>query len=226
MGLNLSVGILANPDLDDAEVAVFRSSFAAVNRVLTTHGIAPHVEPEDCEIWDADMGGYSSVHRLRRIAAHLDSGAALPPPGDISSAHDPVVEAYGDDPEAPRPSFLRRLLRKPPRFARGFDHLLFHSDAEGFYLPIDFADVIFAPDGADVPGCMIGSVPRLRAELDRLALALDIPDHLDPESLDLGAAQSADGPRWARYARETHACVTLRDGCRHAMSAGAALVFV
>ncbi len=43
-------------------------------------------------------------------------------------------------------------------------HLLCHSDAEGFYLPIDFQQILFDESG-QIAGQMVGSSYRLRDEL-------------------------------------------------------------
>jgi hypothetical protein len=61
-------------------------------------------------------------------------------------------------------------------YRRQASHLLTHSDAEGFYLPIDFKDVLF-DRGEGVPGEMIGSSNRLVEELVFVAPALGIELH-------------------------------------------------
>jgi hypothetical protein len=230
MGLALEVGILADLGENDPEGAeAFQSYFARLNEHLLALGMKPHDEPTKCEVWSGEMYGYSGLHYLRRLAAHIDSTGKLPSPGDDSSSHDPLLEAYFSEITGGAPPFLGRLFRKRPTFKRHFDHLIVHSDAEGFYLPAEFTDVILAPQAAGIPGGMVGSVPCLLAELNRLALALEIPDELDSASDELWEAPDSQGEgdlTWQRYGVESFSCVTLREGCRHAMKTGAALVFV
>jgi hypothetical protein len=75
---------------------------------------------------------------------------------------------------------------------------------------------------------MVGSTPRLLAELERVASALAIPETLTADSEELWAV--ADGPTakgelWRLYGRESFGCVVLLEGCRKSMATGAALVF-
>lgn len=53
-------------------------------------------------------------------------------------------------------------------------HLLCHSDAEGFYVPIDFEDVIVDNEDRELPGGLLGSTQRLMAELVTVAPTLGI----------------------------------------------------
>lgn len=93
---------------------------------------------------------------------------------------------------------LARLFGSAPEFRREFDHLIVHSDAQGYYLPIEFDEVLFPPSDLAIPGGMVGSAQRL-----------PIPD----------------GETWQRYGRESFGCVALREGCRIAIASGAALAF-
>lgn len=229
MGLSLEVGILADLREHDPEGAeVFEGFFEYAGAVLHKHRLPQHAEPRDCEVWSAQMYGYSGLHYLRRIAAHLDAGLAMPPPGDQDSSDDPILQAYFQDVVGQGPGLLKRLVKGLPRFSRSFDHLIVHSDAEGFYLPMDFPDVLLDEDDQQLPGGMLGSVPRLARELDRLASALGIPDHLHAEAEELWAAADAQGSgteTWQRYGIESFSCVVLREACQKSLASGAALVF-
>jgi hypothetical protein len=228
MGLALEVGILVDLEEHDPEGrAFYEASFAATNELLRAAGLPPHDEPTDCEVWSAEMFGYSGLHYLRRVAVHLDAGNDLPQPGAEETLDDPLIERHLDDYLGKGTGLLGRLSRKRPRFARGFDHLLVHSDTEGFYLPQDFDQVLIDPE-QHVPGGMLGSTPRLLAELDRLASRLEIPDALDAESDALWQAAESQGEGdavWERFGMESYACVVLREGCRRSLATGAALVF-
>lgn len=139
MGLSLCVGIFADLEKGDSEAAEdFAEYFAFVGTLLEEAGLPRHVEPSDGEAWGAQMYGYSGLHYLRRIAAHLDAGLPLPPPGDDKSSGDPVLKAYFADALSQKPGWMQRPIEKQPRFARSFDHLIVHGDAEGFCLPQNF----------------------------------------------------------------------------------------
>src|SRR3970040_125744 len=161
MGLALSVGLLSDLKKNDPEgSATFSSYFGEVNKLLTANNLPSHVEPDGVAPWDAEMFGYSGLHYLRRLAAYVDSGLELPPPGNADSSDDERLAAYFGHVTGEQPGMFKSLLRKVPRFRREFDHLIVHSDAEGFYLPLDFPDVLIANDGLQIPGGMVGSTPR------------------------------------------------------------------
>jgi hypothetical protein len=142
MGLGLEVGYLADllaSGVDGAEG--FRESMAQLNCYLASVGLPLHQEPENCEVFSCDMHGYSGLHYLRRIAAYRDLRGMIPPPGGKNEdvANDAVVEEWYQLAATPpkRPGFFQRLLGKVPRIGT-FNHLMLHSDAEGYYLPQDF----------------------------------------------------------------------------------------
>lgn len=228
MGLDVSVGYIADLRNNDPEGAeAFEEYFSFVGLLLKEAELPQHVEPLDCEVWGAQMFGYSGLHYLRPIAAHIDAGLPLPPPGNNESSADPLLEAYFDDVLGKKQSLMQRLFKKQPRFARSFDHLIVHSDAEGFYLPLDFSGVLFADD-KKLPGGMLGSVPRLLTELERLAEALAVPESLHSQSEELWEAADSQGEGnaiWERYGIESFSCVVLREACRKSLATGAAIVF-
>jgi len=148
MGLSLEVGILADLRENDEEgYQHFCNQFDALNTHLNTASLPLHTEPADCEVWSCDMFGYSGLHYLRRIAAHLDSTGQLPQPGNDNASEDPVLKQYFEHVIGRKPSLAQRIFAKQPGFLRAFDHLIVHSDAEGFYLPIEFSDVLYPAGG-------------------------------------------------------------------------------
>ncbi len=229
MGLDLEVGMLADLRENDEEAyESVRKDFDSVNQHLKSAGLKQHDEPDNCEVWSCSMYGYSGLHYLRRIAAYLDSSGKLPPPGNDEASKDPVLEKYFQDVIGKKPSFIGSLFGNKPKFKRGFDHLIVHSDAEGFYLPIDFADVQFPDDSLKIPGAMIGSTYRLVRECERIAEVLGIPSHLDENSEELFEAADSQGEGdglWEQYGIESYSCVCLLQGCRKSNETGAALVF-
>lgn len=176
MGLAVCVGMLAELLEDDPESAEgFEEELAEVNRVLAAAGLPPHTEPRGPLELDsrASIDGfpYSFVHYLRRAYAHRvlsPDWVATPLADDVDPTADPKIQALLDGCES---------------------HLLCHSDAEGFYVPVDFDEVLFDGDGGDeegaegdadieepagLPGGMLGSSQRLLEELVFVAPALGI----------------------------------------------------
>ena len=228
MGLALAVGILGDLKESDSEgFDVFRSYFDNVNALLAANGLSPHLEPEDSPPWGAEMFGYAGLHYLRRLAAYVDSGVNLPGPGGENSAEDERLEAYFNDVTGESRGLLKGLFRKRVRFGREFDHLIVHSDAEGFYLPLEFPNVLFGSDD-QIPGGMLGSAPRLLIECDRLARILGIPPEITKDSEALWDAADSQGmgeKTWQQYGVESFTCVALREACHQSIKSGAAIVF-
>ncbi|MFQ6548888.1 hypothetical protein AADZ90_013095 [Aestuariibius sp. 2305UL40-4] len=232
MGLDICVGLLADlsesdPDGRDTLLA----EFAALNRLLSRHRLPAHREPAniDPDVWG--MYGYSGLHYLRRLAAHLDADKGkLPEPGGVDSHADPILEAYFRDIEGATGGGLRSLFQKRKKvFERTFDHLIVQGDAEGVYIPLDFPDVLFDVDGEGVRGGMVGSTPRLLAECERLAGALSLPLEMTTKSEALWEASESQGhgkETWQRYGIESFTCASLIEACRKSMETGAAIVFV
>jgi hypothetical protein len=230
MGLTLVVGALAELLEDSVEGAArLESQFAAVNQALAAASLPAHTEPRTLapdRRWSGDMYGYFGLHYLRRIAAYVAAGRSLPRPGDDGASDDPVLDAYFAVAEGRAPSLFGRMLGRP-RPARAFDHLILHSDAEGYYLPIEFREVVFPDPDLEVDGAMIGSSPMLLRECERLATVLGIPPDVVPESDELveAAESQGQGEGYLRYGQEVFACVQLREAARRSVATGAAIVF-
>lgn len=125
-------------------------------------------------------------------------------------------------PQTPRPREDPAPWESDPH---AFDHLIHHSDAEGFYAPVDFAPVL---QDRTVVGALVGSAPQLLAECHELALALGIDPGADPESEDVYNAVdgNVEDPRgWESYAVETYTCLQLIRAAQASLQTGAAVVF-
>ncbi len=176
------------------------------------------------------MYGYSGLHYLRRIAAHLDLSGKLPSPGDKDASNDAFLQKYYQLVEGKPSRFFNRLrlLQRPSTQKKAFDHLVFHSDAEGYYLPQDFPAVLFPPASIEIPGGMIGSSIQLLDECSRLAKTLELPLDLNPEAEDVWNACESQGTgatQWQRYGIESFTCLRLHAAAQHSMKTGAAIVF-
>ena len=231
MGLTIEVGALATLLEDDAEGARYiEEQLGKVNAVLRDAGLPQHDEPRTLgpeHRWSADMWGYSGLHYLRRIAAHLAFGRPLPPPGTDEDTDDPLIDRYIADVGVDDAGWLKRMVRMP-RPRRDFDHLIIHGDAEGFYMPFDFAEVLDTDPALEIAGGLIGSSVRLLRECDRLASALGIPDDIDSEDEALWEAADAqgEGEGWRRYGVEAFTCVRLREAARQSVASGSVIVFM
>ena len=186
MGLSVEVGVLAQLLADDPEGAEWLSDgLKAASVLVVEQGADPHVEPQTLPVLESRARvrsyPYSFLHYLRRAYAYAVSRRDWvfePVPVGNDPAKDPVVE---DE------TFMME------------SHLLCHSDSEGFYLPVDFAD--FAT--GEVPGRLVCSTQRLRRELLKVApvLGIDVGDDLsDEEAERLNALISAEEGPWIELA--------------------------
>ena len=230
MGLVLCVGVPPEIRESDPEyVAYFEQQVEVINDVLEQFGLPPHGEPFDVEderTSEYDMFDDDGLHYLRRVAAHLALGQVLPPPGDDGAASDPVLEDYYKIFDA--------------NFARGessgipFQHLIVHGDAEGYYLPVEFDDVIIPDASLEIAGGMLGSSHALLRECRELAQALEIPEDVSfddaavsraAESQVEGVGEGEGSAKWERYGVESYTCLVLIKACEASIETGAAIVF-
>jgi hypothetical protein len=213
MGLNVVVGILAGAENEYADYV--RAQFAVIRELLDRAGARQLAEPElnERDVLEGDMWGYSGLHTVRRVAVHLAETGTLP---------DPLEEAHraADDP------LLRKAYAQFPGEPVGpFDHLIHHSDCEGYYVPVDFGQVIV---NGSLVGGYLGSSVRLLAETCRIASALGLPEDLEPDSEEVFGACDAKTPPaegWQRYGIESYGCLRLIQAAKHSIATGAAIAF-
>jgi hypothetical protein len=162
MGLAVNVGVLASLlEENDQEAAEwFREALIGVNQLLDEVGLPRHNEPEKISPHSRSaLTGfpYSYLHHLRRFYARAigdPDRSPEPTPEGQSPADDPVLQ---------------------DELSMMSSHLLCHADDAGFYLPIEFDDIILDPkDLKRVPGGFLGSSFRLMAELISTAPQLGI----------------------------------------------------
>jgi len=235
MGLSIVVGYLADRiEYDEEGASWHREVLEDLNLVLAEAGEAPHHEPEEivggAKSWESY--GYSGLHHVRRLAGWLAIKGQLPPPCAYEKAtDDPVLTQFYVQHDAYQHGNSRKAIfgffkNKKPRFA----HLMFHSDAEGFYLPRTLPEVIFdkAQPPRDGIGVMVGSAEQLLAECRELAAALAIPVGTDPESEVIYnniEVPKADGEPWQRLPIETFVVTRLIAACERSLETGAAVFF-
>lgn len=241
MGLDIGVGwpALWKRELEPDAFAEIGESFVALNEVLTGAGLPPHDEPLDLadeDVFEAQMYGYEGLHRVRRLAAYWEIKQRLPTRHERAreASQDPVLEelyvAHDRHYRRPRPSgWLSKLVSR--RFAKPrFQHLLWHSDCEGFYVPQRFKDVILDPADPqrDGLGGMVGSSFELLRECQDLAKAIGLPADMDPEDEALWeAADSAepDGRLWTHFGVEAYCLARLIKACKLSIEHKAVVLF-
>lgn len=193
---------------DEEGLARFMEDLDAINRVLLDNGLPRHDEPSEALDYtirsEHDHLGTSWLHHLRRLQAH-----ALQDP---AWRHAPC----GDDDEPWRDEAIDRELTIHMR-----SHLIIHADTQGYYVPIDFAEVLYGVPRGD----MLGSSHRLFAELQQLApylgVALDEHGSLSDREAWRLAGTSEDDPAF----REKLAWLLLFECARNSVQLNTLLVF-
>jgi hypothetical protein len=188
MGLAVETGMLADLFANDPEGAEWtRESLARVNDVLAENNLPQHNEPEHLPKMHNRAGTlsypYSFLHHLRRVFARVTNDPdwmPKPTPDGDDPAEDPVLDE---------------------EMCLMSSHLLCHSDAEGFYLPIDFNDVIIDDKDQDrIPGVLLGSSYRLFEELvqiaPKLGIALDDGQLFDAEADKINKDAESEKGLW------------------------------
>jgi hypothetical protein len=104
-----------------------------------------------------------------------------------------------------------------------FDHLVHHSDCEGYYVPVEFERVIV---DEKVRGGYLGSSVRLLKETRRIAQAIGVPEDLDPDSEEVFEATDGETPAtdgWQRYGAEAYVCLQLLRAAELSVTTGSAI---
>ena len=231
MGLDLLVGVRAVlEDEDEDAIGEFAAELAVINEALLLAGLPRHEEPsaEPGEEFSCQMFGYRGLHDLRRLALHLAAGDEPTPIGRTGVAtDDPLVRsAYEHLPIEPRDEGI--YLVNEHAAPGPFDHLLYHSDANGFYVPIDFPRVIVRAMGEFALDVEFGSSVALARECRAIGDWLGIPPDLgyDAERFWRAADDPPTvGPRWERFGIETYGCRCLLEAAERSIERGMLLVF-
>ena len=201
------------------EIERYQKDFRAINKLLKAAGVSSHKEkPAGAEYyWQAGMG-YSSIHFLRRFAAALAVNGDLPEPlkrsAKASSA--PELQTYSQQ-------------REKSKFKGAYDHLVCHSDADGYYVPVDFSQVLNTDQSVSLTGGYLGSSVRLQHECQTLAKHLELPEELDFDTDDddewKQLKKATRGAAWHQYPIEAFVCVVLLQACEWSIKQRAAIEF-
>jgi hypothetical protein len=212
MGLSVQVGLLAGLlDSDPEGAEWFKEELARINRLLGDNGLPLHMEPRELPQLASrsalDSYPYSFLHYLRRVAARRledPDWEATPLPEGEDPSEDPAIdEELG-------------LMRS---------HLICHSDAEGYYVPIDFDEVLFDDSEEIAGGGLVGSSQRLLAELQAVAPALGIALEegrlTDEEAERISEEVHEEGELWI----EKGVWLDLFEAARLSLQHGSVIVF-
>ncbi|NND41480.1 MAG: hypothetical protein HKO04_05315 [Silicimonas sp.] len=238
MGLGLTVGILADLDRNDAEGAEWvRDELSATNDALRHNNLPTHEEPTDCEVWSVDGYGYSGLHALREVAGRVWAGKPVPRDALLDGSDTPYNEALF---EAALPELTNgaakglfaRLFGKSRAKHLPFLHLVCHSDAQGYYVPVDFAFPVMPVEMDDDTAHLwpLGSAPALAREITELSGILEIPADLTAASQTMQDAMEKpdadpDLPLWRAQPIATYSALILREACAASARTGAAISF-
>jgi hypothetical protein len=228
VALSIDVGQLARCVAlkDRGAVRDIKRRLKKLNQALMEAGVDEHHEPEDLngkEPWGCKIAGPFGLTPLRRLAAYVwvrevreeaEEFETWPAPwqaGGENGEDDAQLAYYYSDP--------REFL----------DHLMYHSDSRGYYVPIDFYDTIFPSTklAKDV-GAEIGSTQGLLADCKAVAKVIDLPADVDPKSKCFADAISSAarlGDGWWNYPLECEICLQLMIACRKSLELGSVLVF-
>lgn len=242
--MDVSVGLLSDLLANDEEGAGwFREDLEKLNAALLAAGLAQHDEPNEAPLFATSLGSYSSLHELRRVAAHLQYSEKPPQPRPKEQRpwDDTLYDRYFAVFYDANPQATARGFAKPS--GRRFDHLMAHSDAEGFYVPQEFDSVLMT--GEEAYG-WVGSSFALASECEGLARALQIPEAvlLDEDDTVFLEALSAlerlpslterlgrlfrrPPPQelWRELPVAASVCAKLYQAAKHSIRTGAVVVF-
>jgi hypothetical protein len=233
MGLGITIGVLKAFEGQEEILRGLRKSFSWANGGLRTAGLPPHEEPEDLNhdsCLSFGMVGYRGILLLRRYAAYLWDAQKVAPhrTREPGPADDPVLRGYLATCDWQVGAGGARLFRSPPGHGPSFDHLVFHGEDHGLYLPVRCDEVLLLATVGGTLTDSVGSSFALKKECRLLAMALEIPEGMDPESEELHAVAEEPedrGPPWRRFGMEALTCVQLLAAARRSIETRAAVVF-
>jgi hypothetical protein len=227
MSLSVCVGQLAHCIAlkDRAAVRESRRDLKRINQELKGRGLPEHHEPEEVpggKAWSCRIAG-DYLTPLRRLAAHVrlrlvrdeeEEFDEWPAPWDAVwyvGYEDPYLDEYYTD------------------ASELFDHLMYHSDYQGYYVPIDFYEPLY-PSGElfDQLGGQIGSTQGLLRDCEEVAKMIGLPTYLDADSkcfFDAVASAAKLGQGWWRYPTECERCLKMIAACRKSLEWGSIIEF-
>ncbi|MCA0313638.1 MAG: hypothetical protein LCH63_07325 [Candidatus Melainabacteria bacterium] len=214
MGLAIEVNILGQllENGDEEGAAFFKEEFELVNKALKVHGLPAHVEPEEPLEFDS-LGSclsfpYSFVHYLRTAMAYARN----------NRTRQQYLEDKPDGDE-------NNELLQCELFEKTTSHIICHSDCEGYYLPLDFEDIIFADEDYQFAGGMLGSSKKVLEELLSCADFLGIEISPDGDVAKEAKLQENDNFENDPLFREKTVWLALYAAAKFSIAHNSAIVF-
>jgi hypothetical protein len=210
MGLSIGIGLLDSVRSADAEAyAHHKNAFARLSAFLAREGHTGYIEPEGVSYRLPPFTSsfpYSFLHYLRRAFAHVRAGATqvTPCPAGTDPAKDPRIDE-------------ELTLHMD-------SHLVCHSDCEGYYVPLDFRDVLYPPKADKIAGGIVGSSHALVRELARVAPAIGIEVGASGPTPAMLAALANEGQSVPLF-RERMVWLALHVCATASVATGSAIVF-
>lgn len=229
MTLVVSVGVIGPASRRGAPGSARRAMRALdhVNGRLRAARLREHHEP-DCvdpvAVLEFRLSGGAEIMALRRLAARIRAGVAPAPPTDAPPLEDPILREYYSTGRVELSNDGVAVFNSPG--APCFDHLVFHSERAGFYLPLELPGVIVSDGPAWLSA--IGSSVTLARECEAIAAAIELPLASAPDLqaiLALPATSSGRVRRCKGLLVQSLCCLQLHRACRRSLALGAAVVF-
>lgn len=204
--MSVSINVGAWP----GNAARLNSDLGRLSTLLADGGITWSAPPRDAAVPPvrSAVRGFpaSWIQDLKRVVALVETGAPVTP---VDSR-----EAYERG---------QALVREEAAMLSS--HLICHSAAEGYFVPVDLSGPVFLPDGSGVAGGgVVGSSHGLLRELQRCAGSLDIALDDDGTLVDAEAARVAARPDDHPFAVESVVWLALHEACRASIASGHAVV--
>jgi hypothetical protein len=212
MSLAIHVGVLACGDGADPDaVNLDRQNFRHINRLLAERELPLHEEPESLPklTYRGQLISFPYLwtpYLLRAVAHALHAPREF---GPVRAGEDPSQDKQID----------------AALYTFAESHIICHSQTEGYFVPIDFEDVIADNRKGGLTGRLLGSSQRALKELVRTAPLLEIP--LVDKQLSDDAARSL-----AKEPDESHPCwierkvwLSMFEAFRHSVEHKCAVVY-
>lgn len=150
----------------------------------------------------------SWIQDLKRVVALVETGAPVTP-----------VDS--------RDAYERGQALVHEEAAMLSSHLICHSAAEGYFVPVDLNGPVFLPEGSGVAGGgVVGSSQGLLRELQGCAAGLGIALDDDRTLADAEAARVAALPDDHPFGVESVVWLALHEACRASIASGHAVVLI
>jgi len=186
---------------------------------------------------DSDLAHLSTLLAEEGITWSAPRGAAVPPvrstvrgfPAswiqDLKRVVALVVTGAPVTPVDSREAYERGQTLVHEEAAMLSSHLICHSAAEGYFVPVDLSGPVFLPEGSRVAGGgVVGSSQALLRELQRCADGLGIALDDDRTLSDTEAARVAARPDDHPFAVESVVWLALHEACQASIASGHAVV--